>query len=68
MSEATYTVRGMTCGHCANSVTRELLTVTGVHGVDVDVDSGRVVVTSEGPVGDDEVRAAVTEAGFELVG
>ncbi|CAM4339804.1 heavy-metal-associated domain-containing protein [Nocardia ninae] len=68
MSEATYTVRGMTCGHCANSVTRELLTVSGVRGVDVDVDSGRVVVTSERPLGQDAVRAAVTEAGFELVG
>ncbi|WP_043736814.1 MULTISPECIES: heavy-metal-associated domain-containing protein [Nocardia] len=68
MSEATYTVRGMTCGHCANAVTRELLSVTGVHGVDVDVACGRVVVTSERQVGEDEVRAAVTEAGFELVG
>lgn len=67
MSEATYMVGGMTCGHCANSVTRELRRLTGVSGVDVEVDSGRVVVTSARPLGEDAVRVAVAEAGFELV-
>lgn len=68
MSEMTYTVRGMTCGHCADAVTRALLAVTGVHRVDVDIAAGRVVVASERALATDEVRAAVTAAGYELVG
>lgn len=68
MSEAIYSVSGMTCGHCATAVSRELLAVTGVTGVDVDVDAGQVKVTSEQALTEDEVRAAVTEAGFALLG
>lgn len=49
MSTATYTVSGMTCGHCVSSVTEEVEQITGVTGVDVDLQSGRVTVTSETP-------------------
>ncbi len=68
MSESTYTVRGMTCGHCAASVTEELGAIDGVRTVDVDVATGRVTVTSDRPLDDDEIRAAVTEAGYQLAG
>ncbi|RKT57973.1 heavy-metal-associated domain-containing protein [Saccharothrix australiensis] len=64
----TYTVSGMTCGHCAGSVTEELTAVDGVTGVDVKLDSGAVTVTSTRELTRDEVRAAITEAGYELVG
>ncbi|MBM7812500.1 heavy-metal-associated domain-containing protein [Saccharothrix algeriensis] len=64
----TYTVSGMTCGHCANSVTEELTAVDGVTGVDVQLASGEVTVTSTRELTRDEVGAAVTEAGYELVG
>ncbi|MGH3328531.1 MAG: heavy-metal-associated domain-containing protein [Streptomycetales bacterium] len=67
MKQSTYTVRGMTCGHCADSVTEELTSIAGVRQVEVDVGSGRVVVTSDSVVPAEAVRAAVTEAGFELV-
>jgi copper chaperone len=63
---ATYTVTGMTCQHCATSVTEELETVGGVTGVDVQVDTGAVTVTSERPLALDEVSAAVREAGYQL--
>lgn len=68
MSESTYTVTGMTCGHCADSVTEEITTIAGVRKVEVDVESGRVTVASETPLLVEDVRAAVTEAGYELVG
>ncbi len=68
MTTSTYTVSGMTCDHCVRSVTEEVSAVPGVTGVDVDLPSGRVTVTSEEPVDDGAVRAAVTEAGYELVG
>jgi copper ion binding protein len=67
MAEATYTVEGMTCGHCATSVREEVSELEGVRTVDVDVESGRVTVTSEAPLPTGAVAAAVTEAGYRLV-
>jgi len=63
---AVYTVDGMTCGHCVNSVTEEVGGVGGVTGVKVDLDDKRVTVTSEGPVDDAAIRAAIDEAGYEV--
>ena len=66
MSTQTYTVTGMTCGHCVASVTEEVSEISGVDHVDVDLDSGRLTVDSSQPVGDDAVRAAVETAGYQL--
>ncbi|MER7416657.1 cation transporter [Micromonospora peucetia] len=68
MITTTYQVQGMTCGHCANSVSSEVGAIPGVSDVQVDVAAGRVTVTSEGPLETDTVRAAVDEAGYDLVG
>jgi len=67
MAQSTYTVTGMTCGHCADAVTEEITTIAGVRQVDVDVAAGNVLVTSDNSLPIEDVRAAVTEAGFELV-
>ncbi|MFY1659107.1 heavy-metal-associated domain-containing protein [Micromonospora sp. WMMD1274] len=66
--ETTYQVSGMTCGHCVNSVSTELSALPGVTDVQVDLASGRVTVTSQDPLDADAVRAAVDEAGYDLVG
>ena len=62
----TFTVQGMTCGHCVSSVTEEVSEVPGVQGVDVVLESGAVTVTSDGPVDESAVKAAVEEAGYSL--
>ncbi|MDX8143214.1 MULTISPECIES: heavy-metal-associated domain-containing protein [Lentzea] len=67
MAESTYTVTGMTCGHCVSSVTEEISQIGGVQKVDVELASGKVTVTSDQPVAEDDVRTAVTEAGYTLV-
>ena len=64
---STYTVAGMTCSHCVASVSEEVAEVAGVEQVDVDLASGRLAVTGT-DVSDDAVRAAVAEAGYEVVG
>jgi len=64
----TYTVTGMTCGHCVDAVTEEIGQVAGVTSVDVDLETGRVVVGSEDTLDGSAVRAAVEEAGYELAG
>ena len=60
-----YTVNGMTCSHCVLSVREEVGEVDGVAAVDVDLESGRMVVAGTG-VDDAAVRAAVEEAGYEV--
>lgn len=65
-STQTFTVTGMTCGHCVASVTEEVNEITGVENVDIDLATGSVTITSSQPLEDDAVRAAVEEAGYAL--
>lgn len=67
----TYTVAGMTCGHCVAAVREEIGRLDGVTGVDVDLVEGgesTVRVVSRAPLDDELVREAVDEAGYELTG
>jgi copper chaperone CopZ len=66
MSTTTYTVTGMTCGHCVASVTEEVSKVAGVTAVEVDLATGQVTVAADSPLDDAAVAAAVDEAGYAL--
>ncbi|MGI9099498.1 MAG: heavy-metal-associated domain-containing protein [Solirubrobacteraceae bacterium] len=66
LPKRTYTVDGMTCGHCRNAVMQEVLQVPGVRAVDVDLDSKQLTVAGEA-FDDAAIRAAVDEAGYALV-
>jgi copper chaperone CopZ len=66
MTTTTYSVTGMTCEHCVHAVTEELTGIEGVSGVDVDLVPGgesRVAVTSDAPLPEPAVSAALDEAG-----
>ncbi len=63
---STYTVTGMTCGHCVASVTEEVQEIPGVRAVDVVLETGAVTITSDEPVEADAVKAAVEEAGYQV--
>ena len=65
MAEKSYTVTGMTCGHCVQAVGKEVGAVAGVEAVDVDLETGRVTVTGDGFT-DEQIKDAVDEAGYEL--
>ena len=60
-----FTVEGMTCAHCVLAVREEVSEVPGVSAVDVDLPAGRLTVSGE-RVDENAVRAAVTEAGYEV--
>jgi copper chaperone len=64
MSELTYRVPDMSCDHCKQAVSQELLAVDGVESVDVDLETKLVVVHG---TGFDEalLRAAIEEAGYK---
>jgi copper chaperone CopZ len=63
-----YKVSGMSCGHCEGSVSGEISGLPGVSSVKAVASTGEVTVVSAAPLDDETVRAAVDEAGFELVG
>jgi copper chaperone len=63
---STYTVTGMTCGHCVASVTEEVQEISGVDSVDVVLETGAVTITSAEPIDEAAVRAAVEEAGYQV--
>jgi copper chaperone CopZ len=64
MSELTYTVPAMHCGHCQAAVSEEVAAVPGVESVDVDLETKLVVVRGDG-LDDAAIRAAIEEAGYE---
>lgn len=63
-----YKVSGMSCGHCEGSVSGEISGIPGVGSVHAVASTGEVTVVSAAPLDEEAVRAAVDEAGFELVG
>ncbi|MFJ2394987.1 heavy-metal-associated domain-containing protein [Streptomyces sp. NPDC087843] len=64
---AVYQVSGMSCGHCEGSVSGEISGIPGVSSVQAMAATGEVTVVSVAPLDEAAVRAAVDEAGFELV-
>lgn len=67
MANSTYSVTGMVCGHCVATVKEEISSIPGVTSVDVELSTGLVTIDSVGPLDKDAVRAAVNEAGFQLI-
>ena len=66
MTTTTYAVTGMSCEHCVNAVTTELGSLDGVSAVSVDLvadGSSQVTVASDRPLSEEEVIAALDEAG-----
>jgi copper chaperone CopZ len=65
---AVYKVSGMSCGHCEGAVSGEISELPGVSSVKAVASTGEVTVVSAEALREEDVRAAVDEAGFELVG
>ena len=65
MQTLTYSVPGISCGHCRVAITGEVTQVAGVSAVDVDLESKVVTVTGAG-VDDAAVRDAIDEAGYDI--
>ncbi|MFW6162868.1 MAG: permease [Planctomycetota bacterium] len=61
----TLSIDGMTCSHCAASVTRALEEAEGVASANVDLDTGRATVTGEG-LDRARLRSAVESLGYEV--
>ncbi|MTE24601.1 heavy-metal-associated domain-containing protein [Microbacterium sp. ZXX196] len=64
MATSEYKVTGMTCGHCEMSVREEVGGIAGVESVEVDAQTGRLVVHAATEIGASAVISAVEEAGY----
>jgi len=64
-SEKTYTVEGMSCGHCELSVRESVEELAGVESAQADRSTGRLTVRGE-RIDDAAVREAVEAAGYEV--
>lgn len=67
MSTTEYKVTGMTCGHCEMSVREEVSQIAGVEDIQVSAQAGTLLITATEPVADEDVLAAVDEAGYSAV-
>ena len=63
--ESTYTVQGMSCGHCELSVKEEVEELRGVQSAQADHSTGLLTVRGEG-IDDASIRKAVEAAGYEV--
>lgn len=66
MSTLSFTVSGMTCGHCVSSVREEVSEIAGVADLDVVLESGALTVSGDN-VDPAAVLSAVDEAGYQAV-
>lgn len=60
----TFTVQGMTCGHCEKAVTSAIKTLDPQAQVSIDRAQNRVEVTTEQPRA--AIAAAIQEEGYEV--
>ena len=66
MSEKTFSISGMSCGGCVNSLTRVLKSVPGIEPIKIEVGKARLRLDER--VSSETVREAVSRAGFEVTG
>lgn len=60
----TFSVEGMSCGHCVSAVTRAVQQVDAAASVQVDLSKQTVAVTSGAAT--DAVKAAIEQAGYPV--
>ena len=61
-------IEGMMCKHCVAHVTKALLGIDEVDGVDVNLEAGTATVSAAVEVSDEVLTAEIVEAGYEVLG
>lgn len=65
-TDKTFTISGMSCGGCVNSLTRVLKSVPGIEPLKVEV--GKAQLRLDDAVTSQVVKDAVARAGFAVTG
>ena len=67
MTNATFKVPDMSCGHCKAAVEGELNKLLGVENSNADLENGTVVVRfDESRVSTEQLKGAIEEAGYTV--
>jgi copper chaperone len=66
MVQRVYRVPDVSCQHCVRAITGELQKIPGVESVHVDLDTKLVTVAADESVSDEQIRAGIEEAGYEI--
>ena len=67
MTEKTFQVPDMHCGHCKSAVEGELHKLSGVRRATADVENGTVEVSyDEGTLSTEDLEDAIEEAGYTV--
>ncbi len=64
MEERTVSIPAMHCGHCAATISRELLEIEGVESVKGDAEKKQVRIRWKPPATWDRIAEALAEIGF----
>jgi len=67
MQNVTLNVQGMSCGHCVNSVEKNVGALTGVEQVKVNLADGLVdVAFDESQVSLDQIKETIDDQGYDV--
>ncbi|MFB6120841.1 MAG: heavy-metal-associated domain-containing protein [Halobacteriaceae archaeon] len=66
MERKTISVTGLSCTGCEQTVTNALKTLDGVNRVEADHEADTVEVVAGDSVTDDDIHAAIEQAGYEV--
>jgi copper chaperone len=69
MSEISIKVVGMTCDHCVKAVTEELSKISGVTGINIELNTDTptpVNIVADIDISDADITAAIEEAGYTI--
>ncbi|PKF89042.1 copper resistance protein CopZ [Bacillus sp. BA3] len=67
MENVILTVKGMSCGHCINSIEGNVGELSGVTTVKVNLDSGTVsVVFNPNEVSIDKIKETIDDQGYDV--
>lgn len=66
MERRAISVTGMSCNGCEQNVENALQTIEGITRVDADHEDDTVEVVAEDDVGDEDIEAAIEDAGYDV--
>lgn len=66
MTTRTFSVPTISCDHCVNAITGEVTKLAGVDDVTVDLETKTVTVV--GAASEQDIVAAIDEAGYDVAG
>ena len=64
MTEKTFTVPNISCGHCTHTIEMELGDLAGVKNVNADMESRQVTVAWDTPASWEKIQALLVEINY----